>query len=43
LRRSLLDKLGAWGVYEQTEASAKAWLEVAAMGYLFARMRIEPA
>ena len=29
--------------YEQTEASARAWLEVAAMGYLFARMRIEPA
>ncbi|MDR3474155.1 MAG: hypothetical protein P4M09_21075 [Devosia sp.] len=29
--------------YEQTAASAKAWLEVAAMGYLFARLRVEPA
>ena len=40
-------QLGRWRrlsrCYEQTEASAKAWLEVAAMGYLFARMRIEPA
>jgi transposase len=40
-------QLGRWRRlsrrYEQTEASARAWLEVAAMGYLFARMRIEPA
>jgi hypothetical protein len=40
-------QLGRWRrlsrCYEQTEASARAWLDVAAMGYLFARMRIEPA
>ena len=39
--------LGRWRrlsrCYEQTAASAKAWLEVAAMGYLFARLRVEPA
>ena len=28
---------------EETEESALAWLEVAAMGYLFARLRAEPA
>ena len=40
-------QLGRWRrlsrCYEQTAASARAWLEVAAMGYLFARMRVEPA
>jgi transposase len=40
-------QLGRWRrlsrCYEQTEASAQAWVGVAAMGYLFARMRIEPA
>jgi len=40
-------QLGRWRrlsrCYEQTEASATAWLEVAAMGYLFARLRVEPA
>ena len=40
-------QLGRWRrlsrCYEGTEASAKAWMEVAAMGYLFARMRIELA
>jgi hypothetical protein len=39
-------QLGRWRrlsrCYEQTVASAKAWLEVAAMGYLFARLRVEP-
>ena len=39
-------ELGRWRrlsrCYEQTVASAKAWLEVAAMGYLFARLRVEP-
>jgi transposase len=29
--------------YEGTEASARAWCEVAAMGYLFARLRVESA
>jgi hypothetical protein len=29
--------------YEGTEASARAWLEVAAVAYLFARLRTEPA
>lgn len=28
--------------YEGTEASARAWLEVAAVAYLFARLRVEP-
>ena len=40
-------QLGRWRrlsrCYEQTAASARAWLEVAAMGYLFARLRVEPA
>ena len=40
-------QLGRWRrlsrCYEQTEASAAAWVGVAAMGYLFARLRIEPA
>ena len=39
--------LGRWRrlsrCYEGTEASARAWLEVAAMGYLSARLRTEPA
>ena len=29
--------------YEGTPESARAWLEVAALGYLFARRRVEPA
>jgi hypothetical protein len=29
--------------YEGTSASARAWLEVAALAYLFARLRVEPA
>ena len=29
--------------YEGTPESARAWLEVAALGYLFARLRAEPA
>ncbi len=40
-------RLGRWRrlsrCYEGTEASAKAWLEVACLAYLFARWRIEPA
>ena len=40
-------QLGRWcrlsRCYEGTVASARAWLEVAAMGYLFARLRVEPA
>ena len=28
---------------EGTEASARAWLEVASVAYLFARLRVEPA
>jgi len=28
--------------YEGTAASARAWLEVASVGYLFARLRVEP-
>ena len=28
--------------YEGTSESARAWLEVAALAYLFARMRAEP-
>jgi putative transposase len=40
-------QLGRWRrlsrCYEGTAASARAWLEVAAMGYLFARLRVEPA
>jgi hypothetical protein len=28
--------------YEGTEASARAWLEVACVAYLFARLRVEP-
>jgi hypothetical protein len=40
-------QLGRWRrlsrCYEGTAASARAWLEVAAMGSLFARMRVEPA
>ncbi len=39
-------RLGRWRrlsrCYEGTEASARAWLEVAAMSYLFARLRAEP-
>jgi hypothetical protein len=40
-------QIGRWRrlsrCYEGTAASALAWLEVAAMGYLFARLRVEPA
>jgi hypothetical protein len=40
-------QLGRWRrlsrCYEGTAASARAWLEVAATGYLFARLRVEPA
>lgn len=40
-------RLGRWRrlsrCYEGTSASARAWLEVAALGYLFARLRAEPA
>jgi hypothetical protein len=28
--------------YEGTEASAQAWLEVAAVAHMFARIRVEP-
>lgn len=39
-------RLGRWRrlsrCYEGTEASARAWLEVAAVSYMFARMRAEP-
>jgi putative transposase len=39
--------LGRWRrlsrCYEGTPESARAWLEVAALGYLFARLRAEPA
>jgi len=28
--------------YERTEASARAWLEVACVAYLFARLCVEP-
>ena len=33
---------GSWHQLAQAE-SARAWLEVAALGYLFARLRVEPA
>ena len=40
-------RLGRWRrlsrCYEGTPESARAWLEVAALGYLFARLRVEPA
>jgi transposase len=39
-------RLGRWRrlsrCYEGTSASARAWLEVAAPAYLFARLRVEP-
>ena len=39
-------RLGRWrrlsGCYEGTEASARAWLEVVCVAYLFARLRTEP-
>ena len=39
-------RLGRWRrlarCYEGTEASARAWLEVACVAYLFARLRTEP-
>ena len=39
-------RLGRWRrlsrCYEGTEASARAWLEVAAVAYMFARIRVEP-
>ena len=40
-------RLGRWRrlsrCYEGCAESARAWLEVAALGYLFARLRVEPA
>lgn len=40
-------RLGRWRrlsrCYEGSAESARAWLEVAAVGYLFARLRAEPA
>ncbi len=40
-------RLGRWRRlsrrYEGSAASARAWLEVAAAAYLFARLRVEPA
>ena len=40
-------RLGRWRrlsrCYEGTPESARAWLEVAALAYLFARLRVEPA
>jgi hypothetical protein len=40
-------RLGRWRrlsrCYEGTSESARAWLEVAAVAYLFARLRVEPA
>lgn len=40
-------RLGRWRrlsrCYEGSAQSARAWLEVAAVGYLFARLRVEPA
>jgi transposase len=40
-------RLGRWRrlsrCYEGSSASARAWLEVAAVAYLFARLRVEPA
>ena len=39
-------RLGRWRrlsrCYEGTPENARAWLEVAALGYLFARLRVEP-
>jgi putative transposase len=39
-------RLGRWRrlsrCYEGTEASARAWLEVASVAYLLARLRVEP-
>jgi hypothetical protein len=39
-------RLGRWRrlsrCYEGTEASAKAWLEVVCVAYLFVRLRAEP-
>lgn len=39
-------RLGRWRrlsrCYEGSPASARAWLEVASVGYLFARLRVEP-
>jgi transposase len=39
-------RLGRWRrlsrCYEGTESSARAWLEVASLAYLFARLRVEP-
>ena len=40
-------RLGRWRrlsrCYEGTPESARAWLGIAALGYLFARLRVEPA
>jgi hypothetical protein len=40
-------RLGRWRrlsrCHEGTPGSARAWLEVASLGYLFARLRVEPA
>jgi putative transposase len=39
-------RLGRWRrlsrCYEGSPASVRAWLEVASVGYLFARLRVEP-
>ena len=39
-------RLGMWRrlsrCYEQTEAGAKTWMEVASVAYLCGRLRIEP-
>jgi putative transposase len=40
-------RLGRWRrlsrCYEGSAESARAWLEVACLAYLFARLRVEPA
>jgi putative transposase len=40
-------RLGRWRrlsrCYEESAESARAWLEVASLGYLLARLRVEPA
>lgn len=42
----LFARLGRWRrlsrCYEGTAASARPWLEVASIGYLLARLRVEP-
>ena len=41
-RTGLFVPLNLSSGYEGTPESARAWLEVAALGYLFARLRAEP-